>query len=303
MAKLNEVKDDVVAVDWSQLSDQFTGFGPLPQPGRDYLFQMPHIPADADMFDEIETEQGIRLVAMFGGKDARGTALRILRSPDGRTDGGELRQRVTNETKSWEGEDKFSSQMAYLLQAVFPKIDLSNMSNSVYGRALMAAAGRVFKANVTWTANCSKKKDVYQKFPLNDDGSAPNPPGEVVKGQPGCGQVFALKEQAVTRGKNAGTVKMAIPQVDELNENGQPTGKKLYAERWNCHCGAYISAFVELQNIRAASEAEVEQFGGVKAEPIDVASLQAKRPGNGQAQQAQAAAASTGGKLPVPTRR
>lgn len=113
------------------------------------------------------------------------------------------------------------SDFAYLLKALGHTGPLKGLS--AYGNELDKNAGKTFTADLLWTATCNPKREVYKD-------------GEVQKGVFGCGKRFGL--QAYSRN---GKEVFAIPRDEE--------GR--FADRFECSCGAIVSAFPQLSNFRA----------------------------------------------------
>ena len=115
------------------------------------------------------------------------------------------------------------NDLAYLAGATgYPDVLRSNRD---YIKALQAAAGKSFKADVELNASCRSTHDIY------DDT------GEQVLGVKGCGQEWHLRAYKKKNGKQV----VAMPKASDGS----------YAETFPCNCGAYLRAFPNLSNIRA----------------------------------------------------
>ncbi len=229
MANLNDLPltaDTIDDVD-PETVPTFSSFVPPPQPGL-YVGQLP---SPEVIFNSFKTEevadQGQRLVANFADESA--IWLPTLNIP--------YRARISNRVRYLKvndpdnpGEKKSVgiSDMAQLLKVVNSPLEKTPAGESIktlqaYGRALVAAGGRLFKFKHDLTANCSKDRDIYKD-------------GQVLKGKKGCGQRFATEPYPVKQGKPI----LQIPKG--------PDGK--FATRFECTCGATVSAWGQIRSFQ-----------------------------------------------------
>lgn len=251
MPKLSEIVglDEGVDVDFSNLPDQFSLRNPLPQPGAGYVFRLPSIsPNDDNWIPDLTNDDN---KPRIGYSFSEGKELILLQAP-GITAGGPgseilgqaIRWRLTNQEKSWDAEKSAASPMAHLIYHAFGIELPKGAPNSSWVKALIAISGRAFGGTVNWTAYCNPKRDIY--MPADEDRGIE---GGQVKGHPGCGQRYALKQRT---NKKTAEVTMAIPR-------DASTGK--YEERFLCagivsgeQCPALVSCFLDIQNFRECPE-------------------------------------------------
>jgi len=232
MSKFTDLKfteKEKVAVDFSKLKERGPRMAP-PQPGHGYIFQLPKISLESDIWEEIETEAGRRLGVSF--RD--GAELILVTSPlEPSENGGLIGWRADNvERKFSDDQDPFS-KLALLLKAA-GNVDLTDASSVEYAKALVALSGKRFSASITWNARCSPDRDIYRVDPETGNG-------EVMVGVVGCGQRYGMKQKV---NKKTGEEQLAFPKDPE-------TGK--LATRFLCAtetCEGSISPFVDLQNFR-----------------------------------------------------
>lgn len=217
MPNINELGllDETLPVDTKNLPEQPQGFELL-QPGNGYTFVLPDSEILSEAFDVIQTANGQRLEVTFGGKASLKT-----------TTGARVFTRIDNKefTAGKKGEEKLTSNLAYLLTALGAVVTKGNKS---YADAILAHAGESFVADWTWTAYCNPKEKIY-----NEAGGREE--------KLGCGAEYAIG--AYTKKKDQKQV-IGIPK----DEDGR------YAEHFICStedCGAAMRAFGKIRNIRA----------------------------------------------------
>jgi hypothetical protein len=120
-----------------------------------------------------------------------------------------------------------SSELAYFLKATGFTGVLSSKSD--YVKAIQQAAGKTFEANCTWSTSCNPKKQVYAEGGKQD--------------RVGCGRRYALKAESYK--KKDGT------QVDILAIPRDASGA--YKDKFDCMCGARLTAWPRLESFRAVS--------------------------------------------------
>lgn len=211
---LNIIEDTPIeGVDFDNLPAQFGGVRRQPpQPGT-YLFTIPQVVKE---FETIASDQGPRLKVLF----KENTPL-TAQGSDGRE--FPFDYQLSNLTFD-RGEDGKGSEMAYLLVAVDSRpADGKLMS---YGRALQAAAGKTFVADIEYKVVCSTKKEIWKD-------------GEKVPNKKGCGVIWLTEERKSKDGKYTFGV---IPQ----DESGR------FATRFQCDCGAELRVWPTLTQYRAS---------------------------------------------------
>ena len=226
MSKLEELNlaDEAIEVP-EEVPEQSGGFQPLPQPGT-YTFRLP---ADlGDVWNSFERNNVERISAKFD----RDNPLAIIDSPGGAYDGLTLANvSVTNVERGRGREKVMVSEMFYMIQALYQGEELPALnSNAAYAKALIAKAGKTFKAEVEWSANCSEHRDMYVE---QEDGSK-----KQQDGTPGCGAAYYT---------NTGDPSNRIP-VDEDNE---------FVDSFACalsgnECPATLRAFPRITRFKVA---------------------------------------------------
>lgn len=222
---------DVVPVDFNNLPEQFSMREPLPQPGKGYVFKVSPISLEDDIWDEIQTEAGIRIAVQLDPKTGRG--LIIQQSPSGGYVGQQVRCRVSNQERTWEDNEAGpSSDMAYLIRALKGQ-DLSNKPSIEYAKELVRLSKLpvLFSADLEFTGRCSPDRDIFAIDPDTEEGA-------VQEGVKGCGQRYAMQAR-----KNRRT--------QELTKKIPQDGSGVWQQRFECaspKCKALIGVFVNLRN-------------------------------------------------------
>ena len=90
--------------------------------------------------------------------------------------------------------------------------------------ALKSHAGESFAGDLSWTSYCSTSRNIFKD-------------GKVQEGITGCGQRYALRGYK----KRGGGEVLPIP----MNSHG-------YMQRFDCKCGALVSAWPEISNFGLA---------------------------------------------------
>ena len=235
MPKLNALglgNEKIGDVDFADMPDQRGSYAPPLYPG-DYRFKLPKLTADMEVWDKLDTEDGVRLNVLL--LDA--AALTVVQSPGGTRDGESFELRISNQgfNRARKGEPEIRvSDMDYLLRDGL-KITTKPKTNADYARALIAASEREFTATVEWTWRCNPKKDIYV-----DDGQGST---KQVEGQKGCGAKYyqggASGVQKVYSDPNDASSALVWPErVECSGRDGVP-------------CGASVRAFPQLRNFRS----------------------------------------------------
>jgi hypothetical protein len=257
MAKFGELsKEAKPEVDIATVPEQFAGRDPLPQPGKGYVLALPFIDLNTHDVDDIPSAEGptkSRFAVTFGGRSEGGKAypdgIRVVKSPDGESDGTNFRWRCSNEERKFADDQGSASAMYYLLMYGFGEI-ADGMSNYEYAEALARHSGEEFKADIVWTSSCSKKKDIYKMDWASGEG-------KTIEGVKGCDTAYATY-----RSKK----KVLPPKETELAEDGETEVQtNRFASRFDCQCGALISMFPELRNFQPVDEKREEVEEKIKA--------------------------------------
>lgn len=213
-----ELKDETLpAGDISDLPE-FGGFAPPPQPGP-YRFRLPE--NLGQVWEPYDSEKGQRIRAIFD-KDA---PLYIVASPGNKANGDTFHTRLSNQERK--RGDVEASDLDYLLRAFGEK--QRPTSNRAYAEKVSQCGGKEFGADITFNFSCNPNKDIRvydEKGELQD-----------VPGHKGCGYRFYSGDGKANEAKKIGYV------------GKQADGT--YPTEVQCHCGAVLRAFANLDNIRA----------------------------------------------------
>jgi len=239
MADLNALglnDEGISDSDFDKMPATLGGGGKLPpQPGI-YKFRLPPAKALFNCFEVLVTsDQGQKLTAVFTDES----------SLFNETLSDWYSARVNNRTRTVKSknQDVIVSDMGMLLKAVQSKPEANAqgiITNAAYGKALIAAADKHFLAEHTLTATCNPKRDIYRQVStLNPDTGVAETAGQVIVGEKGCGQRYAVEGWA---GKAGRADVLSIPRNDD----------KTVAVRFSCKCGAELRCFGELRGYRSS---------------------------------------------------
>jgi hypothetical protein len=206
-------------------------FGPPPQPGTHYIFTVPDAPPKVSAKDIGGIQ---RMQAVFKEDNC------LLGNP------GNFRLRFQfSNSPSYEGKALVEGGKAlYFLTAVGIKVE--NRTNAAYAAAVAKAAGRKFRADISWEATCNSEKDVRVVTEL-EDGTRKF---ETLAGIKGDGREFRLKGFTHKSGKKA------RQEVYEFQRNADGTyaDETYYAMPDPRGGGGYLNVIIRpypvLQNLR-----------------------------------------------------
>lgn len=185
LEELNLLPEKPAPVDLGDMPEQRQENYYLPQPG-DYIWRLP---ADlSDIYETFATDQGQRVVAKFKGG-------RMLINEHGER----LMQDIKNTDRADFKTGKKFNDFAYLLSALGFEGRLED--NGQYISALAGCGGKLFKAELVWTATDRNTK-----------------------------QGFKQRGYKITRGPNAGTEYLALPKIgNKFQENFMHEGQEIRA--------------------------------------------------------------------------
>jgi len=217
MPSLNDLdllpEEDVTVTDLDQLQEGKAQRPDPPQPGS-YRFTIPENVKEA--YELLDTPNGQKLEVRF--EDTKALILSASGLP--------FWVRINNETREYRGKPQ--NAFASLLKALREKGSVGSIST--YTKALDKHAGDQFVADVTYSASCSPKKDIFIPGRQEDGGG-------VQQGVKGCGAKYRQESFTTKAGVSYG----AIPR----HEDGS------FSNRFTCSCGASVSVFAGLENFRS----------------------------------------------------
>lgn len=238
--------DEAVPVDFQNVPEQITTREPLPQPGPGYAFRLPQISLTDIVdkangktvgFDKVVIDKGDRLAVNFRNE----LSLVCVKATRPEFVGRPMPWYVTNKEAQWDEEKSPTSDMLYLIKDGLGGADLSNKPNRLWAEEIVKHAGKVFGADVVWTANCSERNDIYRVKVDEKTGDVVE--SGVVQGKKGCGRRYGLLYK---KAKGTRKEQLLIPRYDQDDPDGRHKAGD-WAERFDCACGARISVFPALR--------------------------------------------------------
>lgn len=189
---------------------EFGGFTPPPQPGP-YRFRLPQ--DLSHQFDLIDSPKGQRVKVVFD----QDHPLLIVQALDKNDLNTPFQTRLSNVERKRGKDGPEVSDLDYLDKALGHQTRAK--SNKEAAQRVVAAAGKEFAADITYSWGCSEDRDIYVK----------DAAGATVKveGQKGCGARY-YQGKHIQKGAD---------------------GK--YPYEIQCQCGALVRAFANLDRIRA----------------------------------------------------
>lgn len=211
------LKDEALPAQTFDDLPEFGTFQQPPQPGH-YRFKLPG--NLTKVFEPVDSQKGQRIRVIFD-KDA---PLTILQAKDPKVVGDTFQTRLTNVERKRGKDGPEVSDLDYLLKACGEKTRPT--SNKAYAEALMRQVNKEFGAEITYSWQCSKDRNIRV---YNADGKI-----EEVENHPGCERKFY--------------------QADKTNKPEQKIDRQAdgtYPYEISCPCGGVVRAFANLDQIKA----------------------------------------------------